>query len=104
MSTTITTAANLGIAPITVPDGMPHDELLDAMYQYAAEADAQIAPWFHGGGFTVRAWPNDRFDPREVVEYRHTRQHYSPETVRALIAEDAGVTGNPLASLHGVAR
>lgn len=102
MSTTITTAANLGIAPMAVPDGMPHDELLDAMYQYAAEADAQMGAWFPAGlTFKVRAWPNDRFYPSEVVEIAHTRQHYSPETVRALIAEDAGVTGNPLASLHG---
>lgn len=90
MGTTITTAANLGIAPIIVPDDMPRDELLLEMERFAAEADAQMGDWFPAGvAFKVRAWPNDRFYPSEVVEISHTRQRYSAEAVRALIAEDA---------------
>lgn len=103
MPTMISTAANLGVEPIYVPDNMPADELLDAMQQYAAEVDGQTS-WMPGEAFAVRAWPHDRFRLSEVVEYRHTRQRYSPEVVQQLIAEDAGMTGNPLVSLHGGAR
>lgn len=103
MPTMISTAGNLGVEPIYVPDNMPADELLDAMQQYAADVDGQTS-YMAGDAFTVRAWPHDRFRLSEVVEYRHKRQRYSAELVRQLIAEDAGVTGNPLASLHGGAR
>ena len=89
MSTRISLSNGFGMEPIIVPDNMPHDELLDAMYQYAAEADAVMGRWgTYDMEIVVRAWPNDRFVASECVEVRVPRQRYSPELVGTLIAED----------------
>ena len=89
MSTLIGTAGNLAIPPIVVPDGMPEDELLDAMQGHAVEVDRMMGELFSRDlVFKVRAWPNGRFRADEVVEIEHKRQRYSPELVAELIAED----------------
>ena len=91
MTTVIHTPQNLGFPPIEVPDGMPGDELLEAMQSYAAEVDAHMGDCFPADfSFGVRAWPNGRFRADEVVEIEHKRQCYSPELVAKLIAEDYG--------------
>lgn len=90
VTTMIKAAANIGCEPIYVSDDMPRDELLNAMYEFAAECDAQMGDWFPGAEkITVRAWPNDRFRVSEMVQIVHKRQHYSAELVAQLIAEDA---------------
>ena len=89
MSTRISTAANVGCAPIYVPDDMPRDELLNAMYEFAAECDARMGGRFpHAEKITVRAWRNDIFDVDDMVQIVHERQKFSPELVAQLIAED----------------
>ena len=89
MATRISTAANVGCAPIYVPDDMPRDELSNAMYEFAAECDAQMGGWFPGADtIMVRAWLNDRFDVDDMVQIVHERQKFSPELVAQLIAED----------------
>ena len=89
MTTMIATAANTGCAPIYVPDDMPRDELLNAMYEFAAECDARMGGWFpHAEKITVRAWRNDIFDVDDMVQIVHERQTFSPELVAQLIAED----------------
>lgn len=89
MATRISLSNGFGIDPITVPDGMPHDELLLEMERMASECDAIMGDACpRDMTIVVRAWPYDRFRVSEVVELRHKRQGYSSELVAELIAED----------------